>query len=101
MLIAGMSAFFPPPPRACTAPAAANASEEEKEAAAMAFAEAVAAARPRPAWCLLLFACLSKQQAEAPPAMTRFTHALMHWLAAQPCVSSLVVASDPASDGEG
>ena len=29
--------------------------------------------------------------------MTRFTHALMHWLAAQPCVSSLVVASDPAS----
>ena len=33
--------------------------------------------------------------------MTRFTHALMHWRAAQPCVSSLVVASDPASDGEG
>ena len=55
VLIAGMSAFFPPPPRAITAPAAAHASEEEKEAAAVAFAEAVAAARPRPAWCLLLF----------------------------------------------
>ena len=102
MLIAGMSAFFPPPPWNVT-PLPRNPSGEEKSRMAglvAVHAREVSAARARPAWCLLLFACLRKQQAEAPPAMARFTHALMHWLAAQPCVSSLIVTSDADATAE-
>ena len=102
VLIAGMSAFFPPPPWNVT-PLPRNPSGEEKSRMAglvAVHAREVSAARARPAWCLLLFACLRKQQAEAPPAMARFTHALMHWLAAQPCVSSLIVTSDADATAE-
>jgi hypothetical protein len=57
VLIVGMPAFFPPPPRAPPS-TASDADQRARE-----LVHAVHAAWARPAWCLLLFGCLRKQQA--------------------------------------
>ena len=63
VLIAGMSAFFPPPPRAPPYPDLGGQSQSQSDQAKAVHAREVHAARARPTWSLLLFACLRKQQA--------------------------------------
>ena len=60
-----MSAFFPPPPRAPPYPDLGGQSQSQSDQAKAVHAREVHAARARPAWSLLLFACLRKQQASS------------------------------------